>query len=256
MPDLWTHKVAGDIVKKRLGIDFSPDEEKLYNYFLQGPDVFLFTEELNYISWRLHKERPGIFLKCLFERCNNIPLLLGFLSHFDIDRYTHGYIIYLAGDNPKLHEEIEFALDSALSLLFYNMSPTGIDFIRLIPKGFPKGIEDCFLTTYNKVYEESLSQGVFEWSLLGFIKFYTDIRFENRFEDILNTKRRPWRDPYTGKEYRFSFLELMEMANKETVARFKAYLENKVIKIPDVSYYTNRNWREDVRIKYWKGRNV
>ena len=248
MPDLWTHKIAGNIVKSKLSISFTPYEEKLYNYFLQGPDVFLFTESLNHISWQIHKIKPGAFLWHLFQRCDNLPLLLGFLSHFDIDRFTHGYIIYLSGEDAKLHEEIEFALDNALSLLFYGISPKGKDFIDIIPHTFPQDVEECFNDVYKYVYNEELILNIFTRSLGGFVEFYKDLSFENRFRDILNLKKRLWCDPYAGKECNLDFLKLMEVANKRTIDRFRAYKKGRILTFPNVSYYTNRYYKKDLRI--------
>ncbi|MBQ9409228.1 MAG: zinc dependent phospholipase C family protein [Clostridia bacterium] len=101
----------------------------LYDIGAQGPDVFfhykcLHSNEVTRFGYRLH-ETPMREILLRFrqnflrmeDREAALAYLLGFLSHFTLDSYCHGYIERKAQAEGPSHDKIESQYDRHLLLL-------------------------------------------------------------------------------------------------------------------------------------------
>jgi len=252
MPDFWAHYVQGNKVLKRLNLDLSSREKKLFSYFVQGADPFLFTRDEG-ISWEVHKNKPGQFLEHLFEKCDQLPFLLGYLSHFNLDRYTHPYILYFVGDDLKKHGELEFSMDVEMLKMFLAKKIEDVNVEIVLPVSIPSQIENCFWGVFREVYEYKPSvDNLFNKSNEEMKKFYETLKYPENYSDVFNMKRQLWRNPFTGEKHRDTFLELMEESIRTTVDQFSSYLYGKRMNIPDVSSYTNLPYHTVTQLTYTK----
>jgi len=250
MPDFWAHYVQGNKVLKKLNLNFSNSEKKLFSYFVQGPDPFLFTRDER-ISWEIHKNKPGQFLERLFKKCDQLPLLLGYLSHFNLDRYTHPYILYIVGADLKKHRELESSIDAETAKMFLRKRIEDMNVKVTLPISIPDSIENCFWGTFKEIYEyEPSIDNLLNRSNEEMKKFYETLEYSEDYNDVFNMERRLWRNPFTGKKYRDTFLELMEESIITTVNMFSSYLNGKRMKVPDVSAYTNLPYYVATKLKY------
>ncbi len=150
MAGLFSHLIAG----KATSILIDDEHKKLISenkqaYYLgtQGPDLFfyyytrVFYNSTRPLGQKLHKERVGKFLSELVYQTKQIKndndraiatsYLLGYLSHYVVDAYTHPYVYYKAGfstrkkfklspRNSWYHRTIENNIDDVLLDYFYN----------------------------------------------------------------------------------------------------------------------------------------
>lgn len=250
MPDFWAHYVQGNKVLKRLNLDLSSREKKLFSYFVQGADPFLFTRDER-ISWEVHKNKPGQFLRCLFKKCDNLPLLLGYLSHFNLDRCTHPYILYIVGDDLKKHGELEFSIDAEIVKMFLKKRIEDIDVKVVLPPSIPDSIENCFWGAFKEIYKyEPSVDNLLNRSNEEMKKFYETLKYSEDYNDVFNIERQLWRNPFTGKKHRDTFLELTEESISATVDMFSSSLNGKRMKVPDVSSFTNLPYYVATKLKY------
>ncbi len=150
MAGLFSHLIAG----KATSILIDEEHKKIISenkqaYYLgtQGPDLFFYYyTRVFYTSTRplgqmLHKERVGKFLSELVYQTKQIKnerdrevatsYLLGYLSHYVVDAYTHPYVYFKAGfstnkkfklspRNSWYHRAIETNIDNVLLEYFYD----------------------------------------------------------------------------------------------------------------------------------------
>lgn len=156
MPDFWTHLIAGE------GIAAGIEDQKikslldqnyqLFNYSCQGADFFFYND-----LWPWQKTKRGpkkgeqvhlLSGKKLFSEVlktykkervyaqshlpdsqfwqNNLIYLLGFISHYALDRECHPFIIENGGKNEK-HKLIEAGIDNYIMEQKWNQSPKTIN---------------------------------------------------------------------------------------------------------------------------------
>ncbi len=147
---LFSHLIAG----KATSILIDEEHKKIISnnkqaYYLgtQGPDLFfyyltrVFYNSTRPLGQKLHKERVGKFLSELVYQTKHIKnekdreiatsYLLGYLSHYVMDAYTHPYVYYKAGfstrkkfklspRNSWYHRTIENNIDDVLLEYFYD----------------------------------------------------------------------------------------------------------------------------------------
>ena len=130
MPTTYAHnKFCREVLarlperEKRIVRSFRP----LYELGADGPDVFFFylpaiyKNRVNRIGYDMHR-RPGreFFLSAAERAKTNgfrgeeLAFLFGFLTHFVLDSYCHGYVYEKDAEGVASHNEIEGELDRAL----------------------------------------------------------------------------------------------------------------------------------------------
>lgn len=156
MPDFWTHLIAGEKIaagiKDQQVQDLLENNYQLFNYGCQGADFFFYN---NFWPWKKSKKGPKkgerihslsgekLFNEILrsYKRENiyskaqqsgaqfcqhNLVYLLGFISHYALDRECHPFIIENGGEAEK-HKLIEASLDVYIMQQNWNQSPKSIN---------------------------------------------------------------------------------------------------------------------------------
>lgn len=156
MPDFWTHIIAGEEIaagiKDRKIKSLLDQNYQLFNYGLQGPDFFFYND---WWPWQKNKRGPkngkqihslsgkklfnevlknykkeGIYAKSQLPDShlwqNNLIYLLGFISHYALDRECHPFIIENGGRDQK-HKLIEASIDNYIMEQKWNQSPKKIN---------------------------------------------------------------------------------------------------------------------------------
>ncbi len=129
MPTTYAHWRFGDRALRELSPDLKAAALKyreLYDFGAQGPDLFFHykclksNEVTRYGSW-MHetpmKEHLAAFKSCYAEADHKeatLAYLLGFLAHFMLDSYCHGYIDLKAEMEGPSHDKIEAQYDRHL----------------------------------------------------------------------------------------------------------------------------------------------
>ncbi|RSK29010.1 hypothetical protein EJF36_20170 [Bacillus sp. HMF5848] len=133
MPNIWTHIYFGEKALEKIGCSL---DKKLDNYFrlgTQGPDPFFYhsfwpwkKSRVAEIGSAIHHEQCGPFLMHIIEEGRKLDdetraYVLGFVTHHLLDRYTHPYIHYRAGDEGYKHQVLETHLDTLVLQKFRQM---------------------------------------------------------------------------------------------------------------------------------------
>ncbi len=150
MAGLFSHLIAGKattILIDQKQKEIISEYKQAYYLGTQGPDLFfyyftrVFYNSTRPLGQMLHKERVGKFLSELIYQTKQIKndrdravatsYLLGYLSHYVVDAYTHPYVYYKAGfstrkwfklspRNSWYHRTIENNIDDVLLEYFYD----------------------------------------------------------------------------------------------------------------------------------------
>lgn len=156
MPDFWTHLIAGEEIVKRLEDnkirELLNQNYQLFNYGCQGADFFFYND---FLPWQKGKLGPKkgemihqlsgrkVFAELLtsFKKetvylgaelpdseywQHNLVYLLGFISHYALDRECHPLIIKKGGRDHK-HKLIEASIDIHIMQIKWQQSPTEVD---------------------------------------------------------------------------------------------------------------------------------
>ena len=129
MPTTYAHWRFGDVAMKKLPEDLRGIIERyrdLFDIGVHGPDIFFYydclksNEVSKYGTW-MHNTPMGdhleMFKKNYASASNKeatLAYLLGFLAHFTLDSYCHGYIDHKAEEEGPTHGKIESQYDRHL----------------------------------------------------------------------------------------------------------------------------------------------
>ncbi len=146
MPTTYTHYSFGDEILEALPSELKKTVLKyrsLYNYGVHGPDIFFYYQvfkhnEVNSYGSDMHYQSACTF----FKRCKDVYLhndekeavlsyILGFLTHFFLDSYTHSYIENKMEKSQISHNKIESQYDRHL-MLVNNINPLKYDRSKLV----------------------------------------------------------------------------------------------------------------------------
>ncbi len=129
MPTTYAHWRFGDTVFKTMPErlqDIVSQYRELYDYGVHGPDMFFYYKCLKHndvnrfgdwmhnVSMREHLKE---FKKNYLSSSNkdaSLAYLLGFLAHFTLDSYCHGYIDHKKEEEGPSHNKIESQYDRHL----------------------------------------------------------------------------------------------------------------------------------------------
>lgn len=252
MPNVWSHILFGDRVRKRAGLS-APEDLRPFHLGCQGPDFLLYH---NFWPWKrdasvsrlggvIHRKHCGPFLMNLILAAAEHPgmrdYVAGFLTHHVLDRCTHPYIIYKSGDEKYKHQKLEVIIDTLLAQRLEGIQTwktpvvPRIDIGDSLPrqwvevlqgaaqKHFPEETESVLPEHWNEGYrdmKQALSiffdpYGI-KWLLtFGYISPFR-YRPVRTHIDYLNESGEEWVHPILPTEkHQESFLALWEFALKE-----------------------------------------
>ena len=129
MPTTYAHWRFGDTALKKLPEDLQKIVEQyrdLFDLGVHGPDIFFYYDcmrhnDINRFGDKLHETSMNEILpgfRDRYETSSNkeasLAYLLGFLSHFTLDSYCHGFVDHKAEEEGPPHGKIESQYDRHL----------------------------------------------------------------------------------------------------------------------------------------------
>ncbi len=223
MPDFWTHLIAGEEIKAGINVknikSLLDQNYQLYNYALQGADFFFYH---NFLPWQRAKAGPArgeelhslsgqkLFAEILtaYKRekvyaqtklpdsklwQSKLVYLLGFISHFALDRECHPLVIENGGSGKK-HKLIEASIDNYIMQQKWKQRAAAVNplpYYQLQPEHF-----ESINYFYQLIFERVLKTEV-EAELLR--ESYQDLR---KYHKLFFTESKK-------KVYLFKFLNLI-----------------------------------------------
>ncbi len=184
MAGLFSHLIAGKSTATMLEPEYRriiSENKEAYYLGTQGPDLFfyyftrVFYNSTRPLGQKLHKEKVGKFLSELVYQTKHIKnpkqkdvalaYLLGYMSHYVVDAYTHPYVYFNAGFstnktfkfsplNSMYHRIIEDNIDKVLLNYFYETAHEHIQEIN--PDTFTKK-KDKQIKHYFKIPKDDIS---------------------------------------------------------------------------------------------------
>ncbi|MTI67705.1 MAG: zinc dependent phospholipase C family protein [Firmicutes bacterium] len=194
MPDLLTHTLFGEDILKKVNDSLSTiikENRALFNLGCQGPDIFFYNDYLPWIKKKrgpklgalMHNEKTAKFIleaiNYLNLNVNNkedynklLSYIIGFISHFELDRIAHPYIVYYTGIYDKYdkntfqykgnHKRLELIIDFLLLKDKKNKIATKTPLYKIINGGdnLANIISLFFISTFNKVYLTNIDKSL------------------------------------------------------------------------------------------------
>jgi hypothetical protein len=223
MPDFWTHLIAGEEIVA--GIEFEnvksllEQNYQLFNYGSEGADFFFYH---NFLPWQksqkgqqkgeqIHSlqgkklfaelltayKREGIYAQSELPDSkfwqHNLVYLLGFISHYALDRECHPVVIENGGSGKK-HKLIEASIDIYIMRQQWNQNPAAVNplqYYQLQPEHF-ETLNYFYQLIFENIFEKGLEADLLQES-------YQDLRKYHKLFFIRNKK----------KLYLFKFLNLI-----------------------------------------------
>lgn len=221
MPDFWTHIIAGEEIAKQISDHnikkLLNTNYQFFNFSSQGADFFFYND---FWPWIKNKKGPEkgekihqlsgqkLFSQILttFKKeriyynkelpqenllANKLIYLLGFISHYAVDRECHPYIIDNGGQGAE-HKLIEIKIDLYLIDKKWNKSAAEIDPLPYyqLKKEDEESIYYFYKLIFNNLFEEDLERNLIWESYLDLRKyhklFYADGSGKSYLFKILN----------------------------------------------------------------------
>lgn len=222
MPDFWTHLIAGEEItagiKDKEIRTLLNNNYQLFNYGCQGADFFFYKdfwpwkkseigskkgEQIHSLSGKeLFKElllaykKEEIYAQSKLTdsdfKKNNLVYLLGFISHYALDRECHPFIIKNGGRDKK-HKLIEASIDIYIMKEKWNQSPSAKNpllFYQLQEKHFAN-LNYFYQLIFASIIKEKLKEDLIKES-------YQDLR---KYHKLFSTN-------VSKKYYLFKFLNI------------------------------------------------
>ncbi|RAK08620.1 zinc dependent phospholipase C [Halanaerobium saccharolyticum] len=203
MPDFWTHLIAGEEIAA--GIDnkelksLLDQNYQLFNYGCQGADFFFYKD---FLPWQRSKRGPekgemvhslsgrklfsklltaykkrGVYIQSQLPDSRlwqyNLVYLLGFISHYALDRECHPFIINNGGRDEK-HKLIEASIDIYMMRQKWDQSPAAVN-----PLPYYQLQEDHFMSLnyyykliFSSIFGEELEKQLIWESYLDLRKYH------------------------------------------------------------------------------------
>ncbi len=282
MPYAWTHLTFGHQLLAEANLP-SPKDKYLFQLGCQGPDFFFF-----HYFWKLHKQNVGAELGELFhnqhcgavlveliEAVRTTPSLkeyvMGFITHYILDSFTHPYIHYRAGYKKFKHQKLEVIIDTLVAKKVHQVETwrtpltPEIDighlpeelvqlFHQIVQKYYPQMGTRFSIHHYDQAYQHMKKafslfydpSGIKELFTFGLI---TPFRHKKKFPsfDYLNEEHRIWRHPADLDETsKASFWDLWKDAlqeGKRVLPAIVAYWQSgKRMESPLLTLVQNRSY--------------
>ena len=223
MPDFWTHLIAGEKIaagiKDKKIKSLLDQNYQLFNYSCQGADFFFYNdlwpwqkakrgpekgEKVHSLSGeKLFNEilknykKEGLYAQSQLPDSyfwqHNLIYLLGFITHYALDRECHPFIIENGGINEK-HKLIEAGIDIYIMEQKWNKSPKAINplpYYQLQEEHF-ETLNYFYQLIFKSIFREKLEPQLIRDS-------YSDLRKYHKFFSTKDSK----------KYYLFKFLNLI-----------------------------------------------
>lgn len=268
MPNLWTHILFGRDVLREMGQEqllTDPHLRNTYHFGAQGPDFLLYhnfwpwTKDTRVSSYGdvLHNERCGEFLLEMIQHVEQRPLadplvvyVLGFISHYVLDRHVHPFVYYQSGYEKWKHQRYETIMDTIIArkvdgtktwespswqqIYIGKHAPAelGVMFATLTARVFPHLAPTIRAKDWNTAYRHMIAAhrlfhdptGLKTKATLGQIDpFVYREQFANL--DYLNESHAVWHHPADETEtFTYSVWDLWTMAKDDTIAIYEHVL--------------------------------
>ena len=203
MPDFWTHLVAGEEINAGLSNKslqkLINNNYQLFNYGCQGADFFFYH---NFLPWQqsepsskkgndIHRlsakklfaeiltayKKEGVYHHKIIPDSaywqHNLVYLLGFISHFAVDRECHPYILEHGG-RGKDHKQIEASIDLYIMKKKWQQSPVNTDprpYYRLLPE-IKDNLKFFYKIIFDNLIKEELNEKLLWDSYLDYRKYH------------------------------------------------------------------------------------
>lgn len=223
MPDFWTHIIAGDEITAQISEQnvkkLLKNNYQLFNFGCQGADFFFYN---SFWPWEKNKKgtekgelihqlsgrklfaeilstfkREGVYIEGELSDSEfwqqNLVYLLGFISHYAVDRECHPYIMDNDGEGEK-HKLIEASIDLYLTKEKWQQSAAEINPLPYyqLKKEYEENLSYFYQLIFGGVIEAQLEEDLIWDSYLDLRKYHSFFFTESR-----------------GKYYLFKFLNLI-----------------------------------------------
>lgn len=203
MPDFWTHLIAGEEIKAGIKVknikSLLDQNYQFFNYSLEGADFFFYN---NFLPWQKDKrgakkgeqlhllsgnklfakilmayKKEGVYFQAKLPDSEfwryNLVYLLGFISHYALDRTCHPFIIENGGQGKK-HKLIEASIDLYIMEKKWGQSPAKINplpYYQLQEEHF-KSLKYFYQLIFNRIFEEEVELELLKESYLDLRKYH------------------------------------------------------------------------------------
>lgn len=160
MPTTYAHWRFGDKCIKTLPKDYQDiinNNRAIFDYGVHGPDIFFYynclkSNEIVKYGDDLHNipfKDTLVSLKENYHKCSNkdaaLAYLFGFLCHFTLDSYSHGFVERMVLEGKYAHLKIEAQLDKhLLKLDGYNPIKKSVTFSLKPSRDIGKVLSELF----------------------------------------------------------------------------------------------------------------
>ena len=204
MPDFWTHLIAGEEITAGIKDDkiksLLNQNYQLFNFASQGADFFFYND---FWPWQKAKKGPkkgelvhslsgkklfaevlkaykkeGIYLESEPPESeywqHNLVYLLGFISHYALDRDCHPFIIQNGGRGKK-HKLIEASLDIYIMQKKWNKNPKNINPLPYyqLQENHLENLNYYYQQIFENLLEENLEKDLIWESYLDLRKYHS-----------------------------------------------------------------------------------
>ena len=204
MPDFWTHLIAGEEITAGIKDDkiksLLNQNYQLFNFASQGADFFFYND---FWPWQKAKKGPkkgelvhslsgkklfaevlkaykkeGIYLESEPPESeywqHNLVYLLGFISHYALDRDCHPFIMQNGGRGKK-HKLIEASLDIYIMQKKWNKNPKNINPLPYyqLQENHLENLNYYYQQIFENLLEENLEKDLIWESYLDLRKYHS-----------------------------------------------------------------------------------
>lgn len=203
MPDFWTHLIAGEEIMAGMGDSniksILNQNYQLFNFGAQGADFFFYND---FWPWKKAKRGPekgklihSLSGKKLFAEIltaykkegfhlqsklpdseywqHNLVYLLGFISHYALDRECHPFIIKNGGSGEN-HKLIEASIDIYIMEKKWNQKAKKINPLPYyqLQKNHLENLNYFYQHIFNNLFKKSLEKELIWESYLDLRKYH------------------------------------------------------------------------------------
>jgi hypothetical protein len=258
MPDFWTHLIAGEEIAAEIKDEkiknLINNNYQLFNYGCQGGDFFFYN---NFLPWQRAKLGPekGEMIHSLSGRKlfaelltafkkeaiylnSELPdsklgqyklvYLLGFISHYALDRECHPFIIKNGGEGKK-HKLIEASIDIYIMQSRWKQNPKAVNPLPYyqLQKEHLESLNYFYQLIFANIFEENLDKNLI-WDS------YQDLRkYHKLFSTENSLKYHLFRSlnlilPQNLSQYVYALNEKKKIWPVENYQQFENYFERGV----------------------------
>jgi len=253
MPDFWTHLIAGEEIVAGLEANqlksLLNQNYQLFNYGCQGADFFFYND---FLPWQKAKvgpekgemvhqlsgrkvfaelltsfKREAIYLQAEIPESeywqNNLVYLLGFISHYALDRECHPFIIKNGGRGEK-HKLIEASIDIYIMEAKWNQNPKTVNPLPYyqLKEEYRASLNYFYQLIFENVLGENLDQKLIWDSYLDLRKYHklfsTDSSLKYYLFKILNLLL-----PQDLSQYSYALNDREEVWSREKYQQFEKH---------------------------------